>query len=352
MNDLVELKKEDLEKYALETQNSQQVLTLTKELKLNDPTSILIFGSKPAEELARMSDTILRNTKDVKNEKASNVLISLTKIMEKVDIYDFEKEPPKDNWLNKILGRAKDVFAKYDSIEKDINTVSVELLKYKQDIDKGQRDLVQMYKTVESYYKDITNYINVISLVENNLLQKKDDLEQSVNIEEQEKTKQLTQLQTVTDMVSTKKLDLITTQTVALQTLPMLEMMLNNDFNLSRKIQSSIITTLPVFKNAIVIAVNLRRQRVISRTMAEVDKATNELILKNAKNVSKNSVEIAKAANTAAIDVETLKQSFEIIKQGILDTKEIQIQARIDRDSSIKELENLNKEIRESKLIK
>ena len=291
-------------------------------------------------------------SKDVKNEKASNVLISLTKIMEKVDISDFEKEPPKDNWLNKILGRAKDVFAKYDTIEKDINTVSVELLKYKQDIDKGQRDLVQMYKTVESYYKDITNYINAISLVENNLLEKKDDIEQSVNIEEQEKTKQLTQLQTLTDMVSTKKLDLITTQTVALQTLPMLEMMLNNDFNLSRKIQSSIITTLPVFKNAIVIAVNLRRQRVISRTMAEVDKATNELILKNAKNVSKNSVEIAKAANTAAIDVETLKQSFEIIKQGILDTKEIQIQARIDRDSSIKELENLNKEIRESKLIR
>lgn len=67
MNDLIELKKEDLEKYALETQNSQQVLSLTKELKLNDPTSILIFGSKPAEELARMSDTILRNTKDVKN---------------------------------------------------------------------------------------------------------------------------------------------------------------------------------------------------------------------------------------------------------------------------------------------
>ena len=352
MNDLVELKKEDLEKYALETQNSQQVLSLTKELKLNDPTSILIFGSKPAEELARMSDTILRNTKDVKNEKASNILISLTKIMEKVDISDFEKEPPKDNWLNKILGRAKDVFAKYDTIEKDINTVSVELLKYKQDIDKGQRDLVQMYKTVESYYKDITNYINAISMVENNLLEKKDDLEQSVNIEEQEKTKQLTQLQTLTDMVSTKKLDLITTQTVALQTLPMLEMMLNNDFNLSRKIHSSIITTLPVFKNAIVIAVNLRRQRVISRTMSEVDKATNELILKNAKNVSKNSVEIAKAANTAAIDVETLKQSFEIIKQGILDTKEIQIQARIDRDSSIKELENLNKEIHESKLIK
>ena len=78
MNDLVELKKEDLEKYALETQNSQQVLSLTKELKLNDPTSILVFGSKPAEELARMSDTILRNTKDVKNEKASNVLNRLS----------------------------------------------------------------------------------------------------------------------------------------------------------------------------------------------------------------------------------------------------------------------------------
>ena len=347
MNDLIELKKEDLEKYALE-----QALSLANEIKLNDPTSILVFGSKPAEELARMSDTILKNTKDVKNEKASEMLISLTKIMDKVDISDFEKEPPKDNWFNKLIGRAKDVFAKYDSIEKDINTVSVELLKYKQDIDKVQRDLVQMYKTVENYYKDITNYINAISLVENNLLEKKNDIEQSVNIEEQEKTKQLTQLQTVTDMVSTKKLDLITTQTVALQTLPMLEMMLNNDFNLSRKLYSSIITTLPVFKNAIVIAVNLRRQRRISRTMLEVDKTTNELILRNSRNVSKNSVEIAKAANTAAIDVDTLKQSFEIIKQGILDTKEIQIQARIDRDSSIKELENLNKEIHESKLIK
>ena len=352
MNEVVEIEKKDIKQYSEETKNSPKIVALYKDLKLDNPTSILMFGSKPSEELARMSDTILKNTRDTKNERASDLLISLTKIMDKVDISDFEKEPPKDNWFNKLLGRAKDVFAKYDSIEKDINTVSVELLKYKTAIDRGQQDLMKMYKSVEDYSIEVTDYINAIALAEEELKKKIEDISQSVNIEEIEKNKQINRLQTVYDMVSQKRLDLITTQTVSLQTLPMLEMMLNNDFNLSRKLYSSIITTLPVFKNAIVIAINLKRQKIISRTMKEVDKTTNELILRNAKNVSANSVEIAKAANTAAIDVETLKQSFEIIKQGILDTKAIQTQARIDRDSNIKELENLNKEIHESKLIK
>ena len=127
--------------------------------------------------------------------------------------------------------------------------------------------------------------------------------------------------------------------------MPMIKMMADNDFKLMNKLHSSLITTLPVFKNAIVIAVNLKRQRVISRTLNSVDEATNELLIKNASNVSRNSVEIAKQANSPAIAVETLKQNFEIIKKGIEDTKAVQLEARTKREANIIELDRLNKEM-------
>ena len=335
--------------YEIERKKSDVVLKLAKEIDLTNPNGILAFGAKPSEEIAKIADKILQNTKEVKNEEASNLLINLTKIMDKVKIDDFEKEPPKPSFVNKIFGKVQDVFAKYDSIEKNIDKITTELIKYKTDIDKGQLQLAELYKVVDNTSVELVDYIYALDIIEEKLKVQIEEVQNTENILTEDKNNQLSKLQTILDRISQKKEDLHTTRTVSLQTMPMLDMMANNDYNLSRKIYSSLITTLPIFKEAIAIAVNLKRQRVISRTMKKVDEKTNELLSRNARNVAQNSVEIAKQSNSSSIDIETLKTNFEVIKQGIEDTKAIQNEARSKRENNIKELENLNKKMNELK---
>lgn len=335
--------------YEIERKRSDVVLKLAKEIDLTNPNGILAFGSKPSEEIAKIADKILQNTKEVKNEEASNLLINLTKVMDKVKIDDFEKEPKKPSFVNKIFGKVQDVFAKYDSIEKNIDKITTELIKYKTDIDKGQLQLAELYKVVDNTSVELVDYIYALDIIEEKLKVQIEEIQNTENILTEDKNNQLSKLQTILDRISQKKEDLHTTRTVSLQTMPMLDMMANNDYNLSRKIYSSLITTLPIFKEAIAIAVNLKRQRVISRTMKKVDEKTNELLSRNARNVAQNSVEIAKQSNSSSIDIETLKTNFEVIKQGIEDTKAIQNEARSKRENNIKELENLNKKMNELK---
>lgn len=331
--------------YEEQRKQSPAVLSLLREVKMQDSNSLVMFGAKPAEELARVSDEILRSTKDVKNEEASKLLISLTALMKKVNIDDFEKEPPKSTFLRRIFGKVNDVLAKYDTVEKDIGTITEELLVAKTDIEKGVKDLEKIYDSVKNHSTQLQDYIYAIELLENQVREKIENVNTTVNMSDEDKSNELGNLQMYLDQVSQKRYDLLAVRTVSLQTMPMIKMMANNDFKLMNKLHSSLITTLPVFKNAIVIAVNLKRQRVISRTLTSVDEATNELLIKNASNVSRNSVEIAKQANSPAIAVETLKQNFEIIKKGIEDTKAVQLEARTKREANIIELDRLNKEM-------
>lgn len=335
--------------YEEERKKSDVVLKLVKEIDLTNPNGILSFGAKPSEEIAKIADKILKDTKEVKNEEASNLLINLTKVMDKVKIDDFEKEPPKPSFINKIFGKVQDVFAKYDSIEKNIDKITTELIKYKTDIDKGQLQLTELYKVVDNTSVELVDYIYALDIIEEKIKAQIEEIKNTENVLTEDKNNQLSKLQAILDRILQKKEDLHTTRTVSLQTMPMLDMMANNDYNLSRKIYSSLITTLPIFKEAIVIAVNLKRQRVISRTMKKVDEKTNELLLRNARNVAQNSVEIAKQSNSSSIDIETLKTNFEVIKQGIEDTKAIQNEARSKRENNIKELENLNKKMNKLK---
>ena len=199
--------------------------------------------------------------------------------------------------------------------------------------------------SVKNHSAQLQDYIYAIELLENQVREKIENVNTTVNMSDEDKSNELGNLQMYLDQVSQKRYDLLAVRTVSLQTMPMIKMMADNDFKLMNKLHSSLITTLPVFKNAIVIAVNLKRQRVISRTLNSVDEATNELLIKNASNVSRNSVEIAKQANSPAIAVETLKQNFEIIKKGIEDTKAVQLEARTKREANIIELDRLNKEM-------
>ena len=341
------------ENYQITRKQSDEVKSLVREIDVNNSATILNFGSKPAEELSRISNEILSSSKNVENIEATKIIKNLSKIIEKVDISDFEKPPRKEGgFLSKIFNRGKNFLEKYENMNKEIEVITQELLNYKASLEKDQDDLKKLYEVVSKHSVEINDYILATELAEEEVKRKLDDITNTVNVDENDKNREIARTQGLLDMVSQKKYDLETVKAVSLQTLPMIEIMAGNNIGLARKLQSSLITTLPLFENAIVLALQTKKQILLKNTFTTLDKATEDLMKRNAVNITKTAVDIAKVSNTSPISIETLKQNFEVVQKGIKEIRDLREKARIDREKNIEEIHNFNAKMEKEKVMK
>ena len=341
------------ENYQITRKQSDEVKSLVREIDVNNSATILNFGSKPAEELSRISNEILSSSKNVENIEATKIIKNLSKIIEKVDISDFEKPPRKEGGiLSKIFNRGKNFLEKYENVNKEIEVITQELLNYKASLEKDQDDLKKLYEVVSKHSVEINDYILATELAEEEVKRKLDDIINTVNVDENDKNREIARTQGLLDMVSQKKYDLETVKAVSLQTLPMIEIMAGNNIGLARKLQSSLITTLPLFENAIVLALQTKKQILLKNTFTTLDKATEDLMKRNAVNITKTAVDIAKVSNTSPISIETLKQNFEVVQKGIKEIRDLREKARIDREKNIEEIHNFNAKMEKEKVMK
>lgn len=341
------------ENYQITRKQSDEVKALVREIDVNNSATILNFGSKPAEELSRISNEILSSSKNVENIEATKIIKNLSKIIEKVDISDFEKPPRKEGgFLSKIFNRGKNFLEKYENMNKEIEVITQELLNYKASLEKDQDDLKKLYEVVSKHSVEINDYILATELAEEEVKRKLDDITNTVNVDENDKNREIARTQALLDMVSQKKYDLETVKAVSLQTLPMIEIMAGNNIGLARKLQSSLITTLPLFENAIVLALQTKKQILLKNTFTTLDKATEDLMKRNAVNITKTAIDIAKVSNTSPISIETLKQNFEVVQKGIKEIRDLREKARIDREKNIEEIHNFNAKMEKEKVMK
>lgn len=341
------------ENYQITRKQSDEVKALVREIDVNNSATILNFGSKPTEELSRISNEILSSSKNVENIEATKIIKNLSKIIEKVDISDFEKPPRKEGGiLSKIFNRGKNFLEKYENMNKEIEVITQELLNYKASLEKDQDDLKKLYEVVSKHSVEINDYILATELAEEEVKRKLDDITNTVNVDENDKNREIARTQGLLDMVSQKKYDLETVKAVSLQTLPMIEIMAGNNIGLARKLQSSLITTLPLFENAIVLALQTKKQILLKNTFTTLDKATEDLMKRNAVNITKTAVDIAKVSNTSPISIETLKQNFEVVQKGIKEIRDLREKARIDREKNIEEIHNFNAKMEKEKVMK
>ena len=147
-------------------------------------------------------------------------------------------------------------------------------------------------------------------------------------------------------MLSQRVYDLQVAENVAMQTCPMIQTMQMSNFNLMRKINSSFIITLPIFKQCLVQAIQLKRQEIQAKSIKQLDEKTNELLLRNAQNTAQQSVNIAKMAGGSSIQIETLKTTYETIKNGIEETKKINEELAMKRQQDSAELENMKADMK------
>ena len=298
------------------------------EIKLNDGNSILNFGQSPSEGLSKISNELLATTKRPDADKASAMIVQLTKIMDKFDIKEIETLPiEKQNIFVKIFNNAKNkldkLVAKYENLGKEVDEISLILHQSKHEMEKSNESLKRLYKANTEYYEMLEKYIVAGEMALEEIDNELNQIPLRSNISEEQKQMNIQQLNMIRDILSQRVGDLRVAENVALQTAPMLQMMQMGNFNLMRKINSSFIITLPIFKNSLIQAVELKRQAITSNSINQLDQKTAELWEKNAKNTALQYVTTTEQANRSALPIEKLRDSFATIQKGIEEASEI-----------------------------
>jgi uncharacterized protein YaaN involved in tellurite resistance len=322
----------------------KEVQDLTSEVEIQNPNSIVMFGQKASENISKVSDELLKSMKAVKSEEASEMLVNLTKIMDKFDVKELEGAE-KQSMFSKIMksvgNSVAKLFQKYDTMGYEVEKVYVLLKKYENDIRESNANLKKLYDANLHYYQLLEKYIVAGELA----LEEIDVYIQQISMNtvmNQEERHMLTQkLEISKEMLSQRVYDLQIAENVAIQAAPMIQTIQMSNFNLMRKINSSFIVTLPIFKQCLAQAVILKRQEIQAKSIKQLDDKTNELIMRNAQNTARQSVEIARMASGSSVAISTLEKSFETIMKGIEDTKAIQEANRVQRVENSAKLEQI-----------
>ena len=345
----VELDKEkydiqaDREQMSIALVGSPEIDALTTKIHMDDPTTIMTFGSDAANEISTAADTVLKSMSLDQLDKTSAMMTKLNKIMKNFDIAEVQGE---QKGLAKIFSSSQrqleKVLGKYRTMDKDVEGIYVELKQYEAEIKKANQTLADMFQANVDTYHDLVKYIlageqaskEIAAYIE----KRKKDMEttgdNSIAFEIQNMEQGLM-------MMEQRTQDLRTVENIAMQSIPMIKAMEFSNLNLVRKINSAFIITLPVFKQSLAQAMLLKRQAIQSESLAKLDKVTNEMLIKNAQNTVENTKNIMRQAAQASVKTETLEQTWNIIMTGISDTQQIQEESRRQRVEDGKKLAQL-----------
>ena len=330
--------------------NSKEVDDIVSTIEVFNLETIASFGSEAAEEISKASDIVLNSMNMSQLDESSEMLTALSKIMSKFDIDELKEDK---GLFGKLFGNLKKqlekILEKYHTMGGEVDKIYVQLKQYESEIKQANRKLDQMFDANVNYYHDLIKYIlageQAGKELEAYIAQRQSDFEatgdNAIQLE-------LASLNNSLMMLEQRTQDLRTAENVAMQSIPMIKTMEFSNMNLVRKINSAFIVTLPVFKQALAQAVMLKRQKIQAEAMAELDKKTNEMLIKNARNTVEQSKMTARLASGSSIKIETLETTWRTIVNGIDETRAIQENARKQRTDDAARLETIKQEFLKS----
>lgn len=326
--------------------NSPEVDALVSTIEVNNLDTIVYFGADVAEEISKASDVVLNSMSMTQIDESSEMLNTLSKIMDKFDIDEIKENP---SLFGKLFGNLRKqldkILNKYHTMGDEIDKIYVQLKQYETEIKQSNKKLDSMFEANVNYYHELVKYILAgeqgIRELEDYIAQRQADMQASGDNSIQF---ELTSLNQALMMLEQRTQDLRTAESVAIQSIPMIKTMAFSNMNLIRKINSAFIITLPVFKQALAQAIMLKRQRIQAESMAALDEKTNELLIKNAKNTVEQSKMVAKMASGSSIKVDTLEKTWHTIVSGIDETRMIQENAKKQRIEDKARLESIKDE--------
>lgn len=238
--------------------------------------------------------------------------------------------------------------ANYDKAENNVNFIVKSLENQQVTLMKDISTLDQMYDLNKNYYKEVSMYIlagkKKLADIKNKELPALSEKARLSGL--QEDAQNLNDLNNQIDRFEKKLHDLDLSRMISIQTAPQIRMVQNNNILMVEKIQSTIVNTIPLWKNQMVLALGVSHSNEAIRAQREVSNITNELLKKNADNLKMASIETAKESERGIVDIESLKHTNEALISSLDEVMKIQVESRAKRKEAENEIARLENELK------
>ncbi|OEK80720.1 toxic anion resistance protein [Staphylococcus xylosus] len=327
----------------------QKINELSEKIKPMDHDGLLNYGTEAQSHMSQFSHRILN---EVKTTDVGPVGESLNGLMSKLkSVNPDELNPENQSKLKRIFRRTKasvnEMFSKMQSVGSQIDRISIELDKHKNNLVKDVDMLDELYNMNKDYFDELSLYIEAAKKKQHDLQQ--EDVPklkaQAKSTGNQMDVQAASDMEQFIDRLDKRIYDLQLSRQIAMQTAPQIRMIQNVNQALAEKIQSSILTSIPLWKNQMSIALTLMRQRNAVTAQKAVTDTTNDLLLKNSELLKQNALATATENERGVVDIETLKTTQNDIIETIEQTLQIQEQGRNKRKQAESELNQLETEL-------
>ncbi|MDF2547572.1 MAG: tellurite resistance protein [Anaerosolibacter sp.] len=340
----------EIQKYTTEQQ--EKIKEIVETINIQDNHFILQYGVEAQKNISSFTDNMLSQ---VRAKEAGYVGEIMKNLMFKIKELNVDGlGPRKKGFLSRIplLGSAVDevekFIAKYQKLSGDIENIVNELEHAK---DQLTRDIIMfdhLYQKNGEYFQQLDMYIaagklKLQEIYEEILPRLKEKGEQTNDGFDIQQYNDMSQL---VNHFEKKLHDLQLSRTIAIQTAPQIRLIQNNNQVMVEKIQSSVLNTIPLWKNQIIIALGLLRQNKVLQLQKEVTETTNDMLLKNAEMLKDSTIGVAKESERGIVEVETLKKVHEDLLHTIEEVIQIQEEGRSKRQEAEAELQNMERELK------
>jgi len=334
----------------LSEEKRRQAFQLAEQIDPKNHNSITLYGTQAQSKLLNFSHEMLEHVQKKDIGEIGQVLSDLMKKLEQVSPDELKTE--KRNFFSRFFGRVshsvQEVLSRYQKTGAQIDRISVKLEHSKSALINDNKMLERLYEKNKEYYEALNVYIAAGQL-------KLEQLNHKTIPELKEKSKtehHHMAVQEVNDMIQfadrleKRVYDLTLSRQITLQSAPQIRLIQHTNQVLAEKIQSSIMTAIPLWKNQVAIALTLLRQRRAVEAQKQVSATTNELLLKNAEMLKANTIETAKENERGFIDIETLKQVQDNLIGTLEETLKIQEEGRSKRLQAEEEIRAMEDDLK------
>ncbi|MCM1598476.1 toxic anion resistance protein [Latilactobacillus sakei] len=335
----------------LSPEQQQQAQQLAEQLDVNDQQAVLNYGAQAQKKLGAFSQTMLNQ---VQSQETGEIGDALTSLMYRLNEANPDELRAEDsNVFKRMFGKIKksvyEVTAKYQKIGAQIDGIAIKLEKEKDGLMRDNETLEGLYAKNKAYFDALNIYIAAGQLK----MQALDQTEIPAAMAKAENDNNQMALQEVNDLnqfknrLEKRTYDLELARQITLQQAPQIRLIQNTNQALAEKIQASINTAIPLWKNQVAIALTLLRQKDAVTAQRQVSETTNDLLKKNSAMLKMSSIETAKENERGVVDIETLQKTQNDLVETLQETLKIQQEGHEKRQMAEKELNHMENDLRD-----
>ena len=331
----------------LTEQEKKAVDDFAKKIDITDTNLVLNYGVAAQKSVATFSENALSS---VRNKDLGEVGNMITDLIGELKSFDAGEEQQKGilGFFKKKGDQIDALKTKYNKAETNVENIQGMLEAHQVQLLKDIAMLDKMYDLNMAYFKELSMYIlagkKKLAEVRAGELQQAMDKAKSSGLPEDAQAAR--DLADQCERFEKKLYDLELTRNISLQMGPQIRLLQNNNTMMAEKIQSTIVNTIPLWKNQMVLALGLAHSQQAMQAERAVTDMTNDLLKKNAEALKLGTIETAKESQRGVVDIETLQQTNKSLIETLDELNKIQTEGRAKRAAAEQELTRIEDELK------